>query len=224
MARPAGLQVKLHPNLTPTQKEVLRYPDYHLILEGPAGTSKTYLALARGLSLLKNDDVEKIIIIRSAVETRSIGFLPGGRDEKMEAYAAPYIHLISELSPQRNYAALMNTKLLEFHSTSFLRGCTFDDAFIICDEYQNMNAHELETIVTRVGERSHLCLCGDGDQSDLRGDEAREHKLVLEILTQMEEFYYVKFGVEDIVRSDFVRRYYEVKEQVYKGGVKRTLA
>jgi phosphate starvation-inducible protein PhoH len=94
---------------------------------------------------------------------------------------------------------------------------------MIVDEYQNMSAHELETIVTRVGENTHLILCGDSGQTDLKGNEASEHGRIVEILTAMDEFGVYEFGVEDIVRSEFVRRYYEVKELVYKGGLHRTL-
>jgi phosphate starvation-inducible PhoH-like protein len=186
-----------------------------MVLKGPAGTSKTYLALARALKLLSRDEIEKIVIIRSAVEIRKIGFLPGGQAEKLDAYTEPYIHLIGELSPKKGYRAMVGAKQIEFHSTSFLRGMTFDDACIIVDEYQNMSAHELETIITRVGEGTHLYLCGDSDQSDLQGAEAKEHKEVMDTLEMMPDFDIVEFGVDDIVRSDFVRRYYQAKKGLF---------
>jgi phosphate starvation-inducible protein PhoH len=186
-----------------------------MILKGPAGTSKTYIALARGLKLLQQATVERIVIIRSAVEIRAIGFLPGNQQEKMDAYKAPYVHLVSQLSPKRNFNALVASKEIEFHPTSFLRGMTFDNACIIVDEYQNMSAHELETIVTRVGDSSHLILCGDTDQSDLLGTEARDHQKVMDTLESMPDFATVSFDIEDIVRSDFVKRYYRAKQGLF---------
>jgi phosphate starvation-inducible PhoH-like protein len=144
------------------------------VLKGPAGTSKTYLALALGIQALIGKDVGQIAIFRSAVEARSIGFLPGDVDGKLDPYKAPYIDLLETLSPKKNFRALDSAKELEFHSTSFLRGMTFDNTFMILDEFQNCNAHEIETVMTRVGEGSRLILCGDSGQSDLKGSEARE--------------------------------------------------
>jgi phosphate starvation-inducible PhoH-like protein len=210
-----ALVITLHENLTPKQKDTLRRKKNFMVLKGPAGTSKTYLALARALKLLSRDEIEKIVIIRSAVEIRKIGFLPGNQAEKLDAYTEPYIHLISELSPKKNYRALVAAKQIEFHSTSFLRGMTFDGACIIVDEYQNMSAHELETIITRVGEDTHLYLCGDSDQSDLQGSEAREHEQVMDTLEMMPDFDIIEFGIDDIVRSDFVRRYYQAKKGLF---------
>lgn len=210
----AALDITLHPYLTAKQKQVLKCQSPFIILDGPAGTSKSYLALARGLHLLRKNQIEKIVIIRSAVEIRSIGYLPGDKTEKLEAYTSPYIHLINELSPKRNFKTMLNSKDIEFHSTSFLRGMTFDNSYIFLDEYQNCNAHELETAVTRVGENTHLTLCGDSAQSDLKNGESREHHKVIATLAAMEDFAVFKFGVEDIVRSGFVQRYYEVKERL----------
>ncbi|MFM7012608.1 MAG: PhoH family protein [Betaproteobacteria bacterium] len=207
-----ALTLTLHQSLTDKQRSILREPSHFLTLSGPAGTSKTYIALARGLKLLQQQAVEKIVIIRSAVEIRSIGFLPGNQAEKLDAYAGPYIHLINELSPKKNFRALVASKELEFHCTSFLRGMTFDYSYIIADEYQNMNAHELETIVTRVGEETHLVLCGDSDQSDLKYDEAKEHKEVMATLNLMPDFAHYEFTTDEIVRSEFVKRYYQAKE------------
>lgn len=209
-----ALEIVLHPNLTKKQRDILRTKTNFLILEGPAGTSKTYIALARGLKLLKDNEIERIIVIRSAVEIRAIGFLPGNQQEKLEAYMGPYIGLMNELSPKRNFKAMVSGKDIEFHSTSFLRGMTFDNAYVIVDEYQNMNAHELETVVTRVGCNTHLVLCGDSDQSDLKYNEAHEHKKVIDTLQSMPDFRTYTFGIDDIVRSEFVKRYYEAKNGV----------
>lgn len=204
----AKLELTLHPNMSKKQREILHKNPSFLILKGPAGTSKTYLSLALGLGNLIRRNVERIVIIRSAVEARSIGFLPGDPDGKLEPYTLPYISLLSELSPKRSFKSMQSAKEIEFHSTSFLRGLTFSNAFVILDEFQNCNAHELETVVTRVGEGTRLILCGDANQSDLRGAEAKEHHRVLEALETMPEFVTYAFGVEDIVRSKFVRSFY----------------
>lgn len=206
-----ALTVTLHDTLSRKQQQILRSKSDYLILKGPAGTSKTYIALARGLQLLHKNRVEKIVVIRSAVEIRKMGFLPGDQQEKMDAYAGPYIHLFDQLSPKKNYRALVAAKLVEFHPTSYLRGVTFDDAYIVVDEYQNMSAHELETIVTRVGEGTHLVLCGDTDQSDLPSWERKDHEKIVETLEIMPDFEVFEFGVEDIMRSEFVKRYYKAK-------------
>jgi phosphate starvation-inducible protein PhoH len=210
-----ALVISLHNNLTSKQKSILRSQTDFLILRGPAGTSKTYIALARGLKQLQQDRVDKIVIIRSAVEIRKIGFLPGNQQEKLDAYTEPYVHLVGELSPKRNFKAYLASKQMEFHSTSFLRGTTFDNAYIIVDEYQNMSAHELETIVTRVGEGTQMVLCGDADQSDLPEWEAKDHRRIVETLEMMPDFDVVEFTVDDIVRSAFVKRYYEAKNAVF---------
>lgn len=208
----ATLTITLHENLSPKQRAVFRSKSPYILLKGPAGTSKTYNALARGLKLLSKGDVEKIIIIRSAVEIRKIGFLPGDQQEKLDAYAGPYIHLFNQLSPKKNYRALVADKKVEFHSTSYLRGMTFDNACIIVDEYQNMSEHELETIATRVGQDTHLILCGDTDQSDLPKWEQDGHQKVIDILEAMDEFDVIEFGIEDIKRGPFVKKYYETKK------------
>jgi phosphate starvation-inducible PhoH-like protein len=168
------LELHLHQNLTKKQREILRRNPPYAILKGPAGTSKTYLALALGIQCLLSKAVAEIVVIRSAVEARSIGFLPGDVEGKLEPYSVPYIELIDSLSPKKPYRVMKSAKEIDFESTSFLRGRTFENTFMILDEFQNCNAHEIETVMTRVGEGSRLILCGDSGQSDLKGSEARE--------------------------------------------------
>lgn len=210
-----GLTITLHPELTAKQRAIIQSRSDFLILKGPAGTCKTYTALAKGLKLRSQDRIEKIVIIRSAVETRPIGFLPGDSGEKMDVYKTPYTDLVSQLSPKRNFNALVASKELEFHPTSYLRGVTFDDSFVIVDEYQNMSAHELETIVTRVGENTHLVLCGDSDQTDLIGSEGKDHLKIINVLERMPDFQVFEFTEDEILRSAFVRRYYQAKKGLY---------
>ncbi len=213
MSKP--LTLTFHENLTSKQKGILKSKSDFMILKGPAGTSKTYIALGRGLIKLTKREVDKIVIIRSAVETRKIGFLPGSQQEKLDVYTEPYVHLVSELSPKVNFRALLHAKEIEFHSTSFLRGCTFDNAFVIVDEYQNLSEHELETCVTRVGEGTQMTLCGDTDQSDLPVWEKDGHLKVMETLENMPDFEVHAFTSDDIVRSEFVKRYYQAKEGLF---------
>ena len=209
-----GLVLSLHPNLTIKQKNILKSRSNFLILKGPAGTSKTYIAIARGLKLLSDGKVERIVIIRSAVESRPLGFMPGDQSEKLDPYAEPYIHLFKQLSPKRGFRALVASDTVEFHSTSFLRGVTFDNSYIIVDEYQNMSGHELETIATRVGDNTHLVFCGDTDQTDLKYNEAKEHLEIMATLENMPDFQIYEFTVNEIVRSEFVKRYYKAKAGV----------
>jgi phosphate starvation-inducible protein PhoH len=208
-----ALTLNVTPHLTKTQRNVLRSQKQFQLLTGLAGTGKTYTAIVKALRLIDKDpSVKRLIIIRSAVETRKIGFLPGDQTEKLEVYAAPYIGLLADISPKKSYKQLVAGKQLDFISTSFLRGMTFRDCVVIIDEYQNMSAHELETAVTRVSETSHLYLCGDSDQTDLPSWESKDHKSVIETLSGMKSDFDVHtFGIEDIVRSGFIKRYYEAK-------------
>lgn len=208
----AKIELSLHPKLTRNQRNGLFADSEHVLLSGVAGTGKSYVALARGIKALNSGAVDRIVIIRSAVAVRDIGHLPGDDADKTLPYAAPYIELIADLCPKTNYRQLESRKLLEFPTTTFLRGLTFDNAYVFVDEYQNMTAHELETILTRVGKNTQLVICGDSDQSDLRGYEAKDHMSVIDVVRRMQEdFYVVDFSSEDVVRSPFVRRYFEAK-------------
>jgi phosphate starvation-inducible PhoH-like protein len=208
------LNITLHDSLTPKQRQILKCKSENVLLTGPAGTSKSYIALAKGLMLLMRKQVERIVIIRSAVETRRIGFLPGAADEKLEAYHAPYIHLVDELSPKQKFKTFIAKREIDFMSTSFLRGVTFDNTFIFMDEFQNCNEHELETVLTRKGEGSYLFLAGDSEQSDLMHNEKHEHHAVIKTVKHMPEFESFEFTVNDIVRSAFVKSYYETKNRL----------
>ncbi len=186
-------------------------------LFGAAGTGKTfislYLALKDILDLKKSYD--KVVLVRSLIPTREIGFLPGDEEDKAALYQVPYQNMVqfmfempSEQSFNNLYDRLKGQGTLFFLSTSFLRGLTFDNAIIIVDECQNMNFHELDTIITRVGQDSKIIFCGDFDQTDLVNQNERNglHDF-LRILEEMEEFNCLEFTLGDIVRSGFVRNY-----------------
>lgn len=209
------LQIKLHEQLTEKQIQFIRSKEKHAILTGPPGTAKTYTALAKGLIGLDRNYYEKIVIIRSAVSTRPIGFLPGSLDEKQEVYAEPYIALANEmLQGKQTWATMVRHKLIQFTTTSHLRGVTFDDAYVILDEVQNLNYHECRTAATRVGEGTALVVCGDAAQSDLTGVDARGHARFLRILSSMEGVLAIAFDKDDIVRSGFVKDYVDAEERL----------
>ena len=186
-------------------------------LFGSAGTGKTfvslYLALKEVLDLKGKAD--KVILVRSLIPTREIGFLPGDEEDKAALYQVPYQNMVrwmfempNEQSFNSLYDKLKAQGSLFFLSTSFLRGLTFDNSIIIVDECQNLNFHELDTIITRVGQDSKIFFCGDFNQTDLqRTNEKNGLHDFLKILEQMEEFNCTEFNLGDIVRSGFVRSY-----------------
>ena len=204
--------------ITQTQEKVFQYydKDYNLCLNGSAGTGKTYIALYLALQdvLDKNTDYDKVVIVRSIVPIRDIGFLPGSEEEKKEAYTLPYKTIIKDLVKVDDaWNKLVNQGALEFMSTSFIRGITISNAIIIIDEMQNLNFHELDSVITRLGDNCKIILCGDYFQSDFEKDRDKDGiNIFLDILDRMKEFEVIEFGWEDIVRSDLVRDYIMIKQ------------
>ena len=186
-------------------------------LFGAAGTGKTfislYLALQEIMDLKKPAD--KVILVRSLIPTREIGFLPGDEEDKAALYQVPYRNMVQFMFEMPNeqafnglYDKLKAQGSLYFLSTSFLRGLTFDNSIIIVDECQNLNFHELDTIITRVGQDSKIVFCGDFGQTDLvRNTEKNGLHDFMRILEEMKEFNCTEFTIGDIVRSGFVRSY-----------------
>jgi phosphate starvation-inducible protein PhoH and related proteins len=192
----------------------------HLVLNGSAGTGKTFTALYMALQdvLDKGTPWEKIHIIRSVVPTREVGFLPGTAEEKLLPFITPYISLCGDMFDQSGaYSTLVEQKIIEFHSTSFIRGTTFDNAIIIVDEMQNLTFHELDSVVTRLGLDSRIIFAGDYYQSDFvkQGDKNGINDFI-KIIEVMRDFSIIEFGWEDIIRSDFVRDYIMTKEMFLK--------
>ena len=196
-------------------------------LFGCAGTGKTFVSLYLGLSeVLRNETpYDKVIMVRSLIPTREIGFLPGDEEDKAALYQVPYSNMMQFMFEQPNeqaFETLYNRIKAQgsyyFLSTSFLRGLTFDNSIIIVDECQNLNFHELDTIITRVGQDSKIVFCGDFSQSDLTRTNERNGLMdFLQILQEMEEFNCVEFNIGDIVRSGFVRNYLIQKTKLGMG-------
>ena len=196
----------------------------HIFAYGCAGTGKTFIALYNALKDVLDPETpyEKIYIVRSLVATREIGFLTGDHEDKSDIYQIPYRKMVkymfkmaSDAEFEMLYANLKAQGTLDFWSTSFLRGVTFDDAIIIVDECQNLNYHELDSIITRAGENTRIMFCGDGVQSDLTKIQERNGITDFQrILTKMESFALIEFGIEDIVRSGLVKEYILAKNAI----------
>lgn len=206
--------------LTQNQKLAIEaYEDGdNLVLAGSAGTGKTFIALYMALEemLDPNSPYRRIIIIRSAVPTRDIGFLPGTAEEKKMMYSIPYKNICNELFNDKGAWGKMTTaSQIVFESTSFIRGSTWDDSLIIVDEMQNLTFHELDSVITRVGKQSRVIFCGDYRQSDFKYKDEKDGIFqFLNILEHMKNFSIVQFGWEDIVRSGMVRDYIMTKEML----------
>ena len=205
--------------ITDNQKEIFSTwkKGLNQFLFGAAGTGKTfvsmYLALQEVMDLKKSAD--KVILVRSLIPTREIGFLPGDEEDKSALYQVPYRNMVQFMFETPNeqafnglYDKLKSQGSLYFLSTSFLRGLTFDNSIIIVDECQNLNFHELDTIITRVGQDSKIMFCGDFGQTDLiKNNEKNGLHDFMRILEEMKEFNCTEFNIGDIVRSGFVRSY-----------------
>lgn len=226
----SGLLAKIEP-ITDNQRRLFDEYDkgQNVVAYGAAGTGKTFITLYKALEEVLNEKTpyEKVYLVRSLVATREIGFLPGDHDDKSALYQIPYKNMVkymfelpegdlgNGMSPfEMLYGNLMAQETLKFWSTSFLRGTTLDGAIIIVDEFQNLNAHELDSIMTRVGEDSKIHFCGDASQSDLT--KASERTGIMDfmaILERMPSISKIEFGLDDIVRSGLCKEYLLAKHE-----------
>ena len=196
----------------------------NLFAYGCAGTGKTFIALYLALKevLDENSQFDKIYIVRSLVSTREIGFLPGDHEDKAALYQIPYKNMVKYMFEMPTdsdfemlYGNLKTQETISFWSTSFIRGTTLDNAIVIIDECQNLNFHELDSIITRIGENSKIIFCGDATQTDLTKTYEKNGILDFKkILHSMNEFDIVEFGLDDIVRSGLVKSYLIAKSQL----------
>lgn len=199
--------------LTKNQAKVLG-SDKHQVLIGYAGTGKTFLATYLAYKyIFELGTFNKLIYMRSAVPTRDLGFLPGTAEEKVEVYEAPYVNAATKLFGRGDsYDILKKKGIVDFHSTSFVRGINLDDTILIVDECQNMTLHELDSIITRLESNCKIFLCGDIKQADLRNNGFADFYRVL--MSMDDEFDVTEFQKEDIVRSDLVKKYIIAKERI----------
>ena len=205
--------------LTPNQELLFNSYDngQNLVAYGCAGTGKTFITLYKALVdvLDPKTPYEKIYIVRSLVATREIGFLPGDHEDKSSLYQIPYKNMVKYMFEMPNeadfemlYGNLKTQGTISFWSTSFIRGTTLDKAIVIVDEFQNLNFHELDSIITRVGQDSKIMFCGDATQTDLIKTNERNGVIdFMNILRSMPSVDIIEFTIEDIVRSGFVKEY-----------------
>ena len=202
------------PEIEPlTRNQLLAFEsDKNMVLCGAAGTGKTFISLYLAFDDIAKQEYDKLIIVRSAVPTRDIGFLPGTDKEKAKVYEEPYYAIASEIFQRGDaYEILKKHNVVTFMTTSYLRGLTVRDSVVIVDECQNMTFHELDSIITRVGENSRIIFCGDFAQADLPKNGMKDS---LRVLEEMSEFDVIEFGFSDIVRSNFVKKYLIAKHSL----------
>ena len=217
------MMVKVEP-LTENQERVFKAWDEgkHIFLYGCAGTGKTFTVLYKALQdcLSATPSYDSVYLVRSLVATREIGFLPGDHEDKSSLYQIPYKNMVKYMFELGNdqdfeilYGQLKAQESIKFWSTSFLRGVTLDNSVIIIDEMQNLNFHELDSIITRVGENSRIVFCGDAMQTDLIKDREKNgiHDFMRILELMPDDFAMIEMGIDDICRSGLVRNYLVAK-------------
>jgi len=205
-----------------TQNQKLSFEAYNsgrnLMLHGIAGTGKSFISLYLALNqvLTEESNYKKVIIVRSVVPTRDMGFLPGNTKEKTKVYEAPYYAICSELFGRGDsYEYLKQKNIIEFISTSFIRGVTLNDCIIIVDEIANMTLHELDSVITRVGKNCRIVFSGDFRQSDFTFERDKNGlKDFIKIIQKMKSFTFIDFDENDIVRSAMVKDYIIQKDRL----------
>ena len=214
----SGYLTQIKP-LTPSQEKVFDAfsKQKNLYLYGAAGTGKTFIGMYLALQEILNEQssYDKLYIVRSLVPPREIGFLPGDHDDKAELYQIPYQNMVrymfkmpDDASFDMLYANLKAQETISFWSTSFLRGTTLDNSIVLVDESQNLNFHELDSIITRLGVNTKIIFAGDAAQTDLVKTNERNGILdFMKIIQGMDEFEMVEFGIQDIIRSGLVKSY-----------------
>jgi len=190
----------------------------NLMLHGIAGTGKSFISMYLGKKqvLTENSPYKKVVIVRSVVPTRDMGFLPGNSKEKAKVYEAPYYAICTELFGRGDaYEYLKSKGIVEFISTSFIRGITLNDTIIIVDEMANMTLHELDSVITRVGKNCRIIFSGDFRQSDFIKQQDKNGLMdFMRIIERMKSFVFVDFNEQDIVRSAMVKDYIIVKDRL----------
>lgn len=211
-----NLSLQLNTISPKTDNQTIAFKNYYknqmLFLHGLPGTGKTFIALYLALkSVLEGNTQKRVVIVRSAVPTRDIGFMPGSAADKMKNYEAPYQALCTELFGRGDaYEILKQKKIIEFIPTSFIRGISINDSIIIIDEAQNMEYNEIRSVITRVGDNSRFIICGDKEQDDLTSERFKQEsgiKKIMNVMKKVNEVTFVEFGIDDILRSDFIKHF-----------------
>jgi phosphate starvation-inducible protein PhoH len=221
-----NIQEKINFNLKKieplTDNQKLSFEAYsqnkNLMLHGIAGTGKSFISLYLALNqvLAETSQYRKIVIVRSVVPTRDMGFLPGNNKEKAKVYEAPYYAICTELFGRSDaYEYLKNRNIIDFISTSFIRGITLNDSIVIVDEIANLTGHELDSVITRIGKNCKVIFCGDFRQSDFTKDQEKNGLMdFMRVIKRMRSFEFVDFQKEDIVRSSMVKSYIIEKDKL----------
>ena len=206
--------------LTDNQRKTFEYygQGKNLLLHGIAGTGKSFLSIYLSLATILSESsrYKRLVIVRSVVPTRDMGFLPGNNREKSKVYEAPYQAIFTELFERGDaYEYLKQKNVVDFISTSFIRGITLNDCIIVVDEIANMTLHELDSVITRVGKNCKIIFCGDFRQSDFTKEHEKNGLIdFMKILDRMKAFEYIEFTENDIVRSAMVKEYIIAKTRL----------
>lgn len=205
--------------ITENQKLVFDYykQNFNLLLHGCAGTGKTFIAIYLALKEILGAGYGQLLIVRNVQSVRDLGFLPGTLDEKVQPLESPYHHMFYELLGFQDAFEMLRKKgIVDFQTTSYIRGITLNNMIVLVDECQNLNFHELDSTITRIGQNSKIIFSGDFNQSDLVGKEKNGILEFMEILKSMKSFQCVEFGFDDIVRSGLVKEYLIAKNKGVK--------
>lgn len=193
--------------------------EYFMMLSGSAGTGKSFIALYKALEevMERGNSFERLLIVRSAVQTRDVGFLKGTLEEKTSLYEEPYVQICAQLFGNKEvYHKLKDQGTIQFTTTTAMRGMSFDNSVVVVDECQNMTFQELDTVVTRIGHQSKIIFVGDTTQNDLlkKNNDTTGMPDFIKIASSMKEFVRIHFTSDDIVRSSLVKSYIIAKEKL----------
>jgi phosphate starvation-inducible PhoH-like protein len=201
---------------TPHQKEMVEKYHSHdlLIATGPAGSGKTYIAVALAVRALRNREVKRVILSRPAVESgEHLGFLPGDLREKLDPYLQPLYDALLDMMPARKLKEYMEDNVIQIAPLAFMRGRTLENAFVILDEAQNASVNQLKMFLTRMGENSKFAVTGDITQIDLPDPNKSGLVHAREILTGIDGIALVEFSRQDIIRHKLVEKIVNAYEQ-----------
>lgn len=213
-----NLDLKLVEPMTKNQEVFFNSYDegYHQMLLGAAGSGKTFIALYKAMKDVADGKYRRVVIVRSAVPTREIGFLKGDENEKANIYTLPYRKIMSDLFGRGDaYELLVKHDVVRFVLTSYVRGLTVDDAVIVVDECQNLSFHEADSIITRVGHNTKIMFTGDLMQTDFTKTNEKTFYKFANIVSALQEFEVHHFTFDDIVRSGLVKSYIKTKVRLY---------